>query len=512
MAAAPIINRSYGNRQALKASTGGRMGARQTQPVYYDVYQNGLGVIARRGWDALTLSWLNQSTDKPVAGLFAWAQTAPQRLLQVLIDIHPMAVQARSNDITLAFAPGDTTIVAVGESAAGAGDAQISAEGTAALDALWESLDPEIGGLNGLQTAFYDMAATRGEVTVEAVPGPRGAGVGDIITFEPLSTRFRDTYDESAPFHGRLLEQNQSGRWKTLNRDLCFAVPLFGTRDNPYGRPLRAASLGELLRDLRTQHTLDDLLHAIVWPRLSVGFPFEETVQYAGEHPEVLIGAAADGGDLTPAEWAQQQFQALKDIMNNLVASDQFIMPKGAQPAVLSGAEGLRSLEGTLQMQRHRLVMALDQLPGMLGITDGGTQAYTVAQYKLMMKKLEFLRAYVNGVLLRLANLHLRLLGMPLTARADVEPMSSIDALTDQQARAAEIANELTLVSAGYLSDEDAAVNLTGSGPVRRQARLSRAQGLPSSTNQARKLAGPRPAGSPPIDPKQADPKPAGEA
>lgn len=459
-----------------------RPGLRQTRPVYFNAYNNGLGVVPRRGWDPFTVSLIQGASDRPVAGIAAWARTAPQRLLQMLFDVHPMMSQARSNVVSLGFSPGDTHIVAVKKTPAG--DEQIDPEGTAELDSFWDRLDPEVGGLTGLQVALYDMAATTGLCTVEGVPGPRGTGLQDIITFDSLSVRFRDTWNARLPFGGRLLEQNQGGQWATLDRTRCLAVPVFGTRDQPYGRPLYPAVLVEALRDLRTQQTLDDFLHSVAWPRLAVGFPFEEAVKFATENPEVLAGQASDGGDLTAVMWATQQFDALKDLMNALLASDQFIMPKGSEPRVLSGAEGLRSLEGTLTMQRHRLVMALDQLPGLLGITDGGTQAYTVAQYKLAMKKLEWIRAFVNSVLVLLANLHLRLLGSSLTARADTEPMSPLDALADQQARQIEIANEYALVDRGAQSEEDAAINLTGSGPVKRQARLNQANGKTASGGQ----------------------------
>ena len=431
------------------------LGVSQTRPSYFGPYGNGIGIVPRRGWDAGTAAFLSYAEQSPIAALTLWSSTLPHRLLAVLADIHPMISQVRSNNLRLAFSPGDTRIVAV--SLAGKDGETIDGPGTAALDALWASLPPETGGLLGLQAALGDMALTCGLCTVEAVPGLRGQGLADIATFDPLTVRF---IDDAA---GRHLQQNQGGQWKGLDPARCFAKGVDSSRDNPYGRPLFGAALGEALNDIAIQQNLREVLRAAAWPRLSVGFPFEEMIAFAAANPALTTGAGPGGRDLTAVEFAQEQFSAFQAKIATLKADDVLIYPKNGMVDALSVGAGLSGLEGILDRQRHRLVMALDELPGMVGITDGGTQSYTSVQWGIRAKKLEWLRGFVNGLLVSVASLHLKLLGSTAVARAETKPIKTSDALAVAQARSFEIANEKQLVVMGLQSQDDAAHHLTGS-------------------------------------------------
>lgn len=410
---------------------------------------------------------ISGAAENPIRGMAAWFGTAPMRLLAACIDGHPMGALARSNDVGLAFSPGDTHIVAVTQAPnlkpdgtpEGTFRQVIDSDGTAILDALFASLAVEVGGLAGLQSELYDQLATCGLAVVEGVPGKSGEGLADICTADPLTFRFRDTLTE------RILEQNQLGEWRPMNPQTVFAVPFRGSRDNPYGKPGRGAALSELLRDFANQRRLDDILQAIAWPRLGIGFPLDETVKFATENPEVLTGQAGDGGDWTPIEFAFAKMAEFTKKIGTIKHDDTLVYVKDSSTTVLNVAQGLQGLKEPQQMNRHRLVMALDQLPTLMGIDSGGTLAYASTQWRVYTKKLEYMRGLVNGIIVMIANLELRLRGLPLTARADVEPIRTSDKLADEQARSIQIVNEYRLVDEGAQSEEDASMNLTGHGP-----------------------------------------------
>jgi len=124
----------------------------------------------------------------------------------------------------------------------------------------------------------------------------------------------------------------------------------------------------------------------------------------------------------------------------------------------------LSKLDSTLEIQRQGIVMSLDQLPTLMGITKGGTPAYSSAEWRVYAEKLEFTRNFINRGPVEIANLHLRLLGLPITARADVEKIRASDMLANEQVRGLQIANEMNLAKAGLQAVEDAAMALTGHG------------------------------------------------
>lgn len=434
-------------------------GGRVTRPAYYSPYSgNGLGIVPRRGLDPISARFLAElECLRDMAGVY------PLRLLALVTHLHPLVRQAWSNNQSLGFAPGDTRIVAVKDldGQAGGREAQDDA-GTAALDDLWD----RHGGLVALQRAGSDQAMTAGMACYEGVPGPRGMGLADVLTFDPLSVRFRQGKDSGEP--PLVAQQSQTGGFVDLPGESCFCVGMDATRDNPYGIPLFSAVLTEALEDVGLQRILRDVLYAVAWPRTTVGFPLEELVKF-GEENYASLGLLQPGqqyvadGAPTAAQWAMEQFEALRTLMESLKAAETLIFPKGGTVGTLNGGD-LRGTEGTLQMQRHRLVMAVDQPPTLLGIDTGGTKAYGSVHWKVYALKLEALRHFVNSILVKLANLHLRLLGLPLTARAEVTPIRTEDLLQAAEARSLETETEFTHVRAGFTSAEEASITLTGSG------------------------------------------------
>jgi hypothetical protein len=487
--------------------------ARETRPTYYSPYSGtGFGIVPRRGLDSVSHGFLwggyeglglsgscfgngfwEGSGVHPLI-LAQFSAVFPLRLLKLLMDVNPIVSQARSNNLNLAFAPGDTRIVALKRTGDDAGKEEIDDAGTALLEDFFDAH----GGLTELQVAGGEMAMYAGLLTYEGVPGPQGTGLADVFSFDPLSVQFRQGKPDEQPL---VLQQNQAGMWKDLPGETVLWKAVAGTRDNPYGRPLFSAVVTEALEDVSIQRTLRDVLHGVAWPRLAVGFDLPMLIEFAKENAADLglapAGSAArDGGPMTITQWAVAQFQALQALMEQIKAKDVFIFTAGSEPKVLQGGN-LQGTEGTLAMQRHRLVMAVDQPPTLLGIDSGGTLAYSSTQWKAYALKLEALRALVNTVLVRLANLHLRLLGLPLVAKAEVQPIRSEDLLMAAQARAVEISNSKQLIGMGFATAEGECVKLTGSGVVdpekasRITGQADSAPGVPADPNAPQGAARP---------------------
>jgi hypothetical protein len=463
------------------------VGSAQTRPDYFRALGTGLGVVPRRGWDVATNRWLlaaAQGTD----GLRGFVQSAPCRVLQVLADTHPYFSLARSNDLALAFGPGDTRIVAETPGAA----AETSAGQTDSVEGLWDRAE---GGYAGLTAAAYDGLSTCGMVVIECVPGPRGTGVSQILTADPLTCRFIDRADGT-----RGLQQQQGGIWQDLDPRRVRAFAHGGTRDNPYGVPRWSAALTEGMRDFQRQGHLDDILYSVAWPRITAGFPLNETVKFAQENPQVLTGQATDAAgvarDQTPVEFAFAAFSQMQDSLTQKRHDDAFLYFKEGVIAILSGADGLAGLQGTLDDQRLRLITGLHQLTALMNIDLGGTLAFSSTQFKAYAKKLEALRALICGqVLCWVATCHLQWQGLALEARADYEPIQTSDALVDQQTRQIEMANDFQLFDNGLIDDATLADRL-GVGAVSDPAKLA------GRADRMAALAAPAPAPAKPPNPQ----------
>lgn len=427
----------------------------QTVPNYFDAYStNGIGAIPRRGWDDRTTAWIEQ-LQSGQEYLRQWVSEAPLRLLEVLTDLHPMGQMAMSNDLTLAFAPGSTRIVAVKDYREGRGTVD---DDTTRL--IGDMLEVS-GGIGHLHHAMAAQVNVFGLAAIEVViDKERGSlATPTIVDIDPLSLRYRQLDSGEV-----ILEQRNpkaKDGWQRLDTSTVYHKAWMSSRKNPYGKPRYGAFLSEGLADIKEQRNLGDWLHAAAWPRLSFSFDFNAAAMYAVDHPEVRI--KNDLTEYTPAEWAGSQMDAFMAKMETLKADDTILMPDGSKAEVLS-AGNVAGLAQVLEIRRMRVIQSLDQLPNLMGVTDGGTQAYASVQWGTQVDKLQTLRTIPNDGLVFAANLFLRLLGIDMIARADVEPIRSIDELAEAQARKQVIDNDLLLMERGLLSPEDVAIRLTGTG------------------------------------------------
>ena len=160
------------------------------------------------------------------------------------------------------------------------------------------------------------------------------------------------------------------------------------------------------------------------------------------------------------------EFQRVGEKMLTLKADDVFIYPVGGTVESINGANGIGQIIGAFEHTRHRLCMALDTLPTLLGVTSGGTLAYSTVDWAMQVRKIEGFRSFVNNVICKLFNVHLRTLGLPYTVKAECEPIRASDAYADEQTRQLKIANEQSLVDAGYQDRTAASLNLIGQSPA----------------------------------------------
>lgn len=446
---------------------------RQTRPGYFDGFSYGglsingsLGIIPRRGWDPATAVFLDAVANGKAEAVRAVAETMPLRILRVLVETHEMAGMALSNDLAFTFRPGAMKLVAVKDYQAGKG--AIDDSETQYLQRLANRTDGLVrsqfvpggqgGGFEAMQKALARQQTTDGLSALECVIG--GDGVADILDFDPLSTRFRDTDG------GRVVEQRQGdapGGWLQLDLTTVRVASWNGSRENPYGSPRFGRFLGAGLADTAEQRSLRDWLHAMAWPRIVFEFPIEQWVQYAQQNPDILEGAGEDGEDLTATEWAEQQVHMMKAVAESLTSSDFIVMASGGKASALNIAPGA-GVADLLTQRRLRVAQALDHPPALIGITDGGTQAYASVQLRQYGAKLTGVAADPDRALEWIANLDLRARGVDMIARVEREPIVLTDALIDQQARQIEISNGFALVNAGIISPEENAMHLTGTG------------------------------------------------
>jgi len=222
--------------------TGKTNAGRETQP-----YQYPYGVIPRR----VVGTGGGHSIEGGQEGFWKFAADSPLRLLSLLPDIHPSVGLALWNTLRLTCGEGDTQIIAVTPGTPKKGEI-VDVEGTAAIEALWESLPEEIGGLVGLMSQLTQQAMLTGLVCAEAEPGPSMTGVHCVWPVDSLTIFFHRDFKTTRilPLQRQLFIKKPKETYQgyaVLSRDTFFWRTMDAVIDDPYGRAPFAVAAFECL-------------------------------------------------------------------------------------------------------------------------------------------------------------------------------------------------------------------------------------------------------------------------
>jgi predicted metal-binding transcription factor (methanogenesis marker protein 9) len=463
-------------------SINGRGEKRKSQPTNaVPVMGAGIGIVPRRvlpsginSHDALCdpekVQWLG------VNGAF--------RLFEILLDLHPSLKQAKSNALRLVFGEGKTKFVAFTEGVSGDGKDVRDEELTSEIEDLFKSQPDEIGGLVGLQTALAISGMISGMGCLEAVPGPRGSGIRRFWIVDTLTIGLaRPGNDPDADLAAYQKQTNLTGAaianggWVQMPAETFKWSAIDGTPSNPYGVGLFSAAFNQALADFQMNKNLRDAVHNAAWPRLDYEYDVERITNRG------VVSLKKDFENVSEEDNLTDLDRYVNTEIDRVVA-DVVNMPSDGNPVHSSDlkinpipAGDFTGLAEPLQMERHRLVQSLDELPTLMGINDGSTQTYTSVEWGIRATKAEWLRDWVNVQIAWGLELHFRLKGKVATVRAECEAVRSSDAKSDAETKEIVVRTEAAVTNRGLQELSEEAQNVTNSGlPTSKEAKARQAK------------------------------------
>jgi hypothetical protein len=192
------------------------------------------------------------------------------------------------------------------------------------------------------------------------------------------------------------------------------------------------------------------------WPRLAFGLPIKELKElYLTMGMSNVQADAAMGDDIATFK---------KEVASILPDDNVFYDSNGKMMLIPGGT--FEGIEPIITERRSRIIRALKQLPLFLGLNDSTTETQATQQKIIHGKRLNSLRSRVLAIVLKVCNLHLRLLGRPTIAKAIVQPIFPSDSLMEANTEATRITNAVAKRDQGWIDQEQAAMEVTGSGAV----------------------------------------------
>jgi hypothetical protein len=471
----------------------------------------GLGIMPRRTSVDPLFAYSGHDTQN-------FAMSQPQKLLKLLPSIHPSVGFALSTALRLMFPPGGFTIecystdakplplppfgrksrrgsIRVGKGRLGSQKANQGRlplkkmgqpkphipddKATSAIASMFESLPQEIGGLDGMATTLAIQALLTGMVCIEGVPGMLLQGLSRVWPVDSLSITFvrigRDAdlepyqtqvFPESDPLiNGMDLspEERQIAvilglRLVHLDKNTFLWRAVDADVDDAYGMAPYATCLNEVIADLALMQDLRDAVHNAAWPRIVAGVNLLELHRVAVEVHRITDPTEA-------SKWVMARFKEVVDYVSDLMADDNVVVDSNGDIKTLQPGS-FQGLEGVLAFLRQRIVQSLKTLPTLMGVQDSANFSFTSVEWGIYAAGLESIRSIVCDVIVRMANLHLRLLGKKAKAVAKYTPIRTSDELVSANTENVNLQNAQLHEKMGYKSHDEAGMAATGHKPV----------------------------------------------
>lgn len=408
--------------------------------------RGGAGLLPRRDVRDITLMLTPE-------GLMRSALSNPLRALWNLRGLHPALTLAEQNTLGLLCQPGDLDIIAVRPNGPGEADDEIDANATERLSELWNRLPQETGGLDGLMETLILELLYKGMAVVEVVPGKRMEGIAAVYPVDALTVQF----GHDAETGGLLPYQRQTRGMVPLSTDRTFWREMNGGVGNPYGIAVRASAFSEIMEELGLIRDMRAAFRQIAWPRLLAAVDYTALRDYARD---VLMLPTEDEQNA----WVDKTVSDFFTRFSQMAADDALLSDVNAKIETIEGGKGLDNSEGILTRLERRMVQSIGTRPFLLGLNDSTTEAQAREQFKLECLVLERIRSAAASILVRVATLHLRLLGVNATAKAVYEPIRTTDALIEAQTAATELSTAGRRAAMGISSMETVAQDVSGSG------------------------------------------------
>lgn len=323
-----------------------------------------------------------------------------------------------------------------------------------AIDNFIDVLADRYGSFDIVIGRLFMGPFLRGAICAELVLDERGRLPVDIATPDPASIRFRRKAD---PVLGQVW---QPGQWqldfKPLDIPTFRYVPIDPLPASPYGRPLAAPALFTSVFLLGMLHDLKRVIQQQGYPRIDISIDIDKILEIA---PHLAAN---------PAEfdaWAADLVAQVEAAYSRLKPDDAYIHTANMtvnKPVGAADASSLGGIDGVIKALERMAVRALKTMPLLMGITDAVGDVQSNRQWEIHIAGIKSIQHYTETMLARLFTLALEAQGIQADVEFEFSEVRAAEELRDAQTEAMKIANEKAKVDAGWISQDEAAEEITG--------------------------------------------------
>lgn len=412
-----------------------------------------------QAFGALLASTLMQ----PLASDDAWsldgldAQTlrrmSPTRLLELLADLSPEVSSALWTFLRMCN-PGFTAIAMrpSGKMPSGGAHQRALDDFIAVLNTRYGSIDVPLGRL-------FLSAFLRGALFGELVLSQDARTPLDIATPDPATARWKQQID---PDYGPvwLLGQWQREGFVPMDRETIRYVPIDPLPGHPEGRALAAPSLFAAVFLLAMLHDIRRVVQQQGYPRIDISVDLEKLA--------TSMPPAARQDPETFRKWVNETISQVETVYARLQPDDAYIHSSPVivnRPVGTVDSSSLGGIGTIIETLERMLTRALKSMPLLMATNQTGTETQSNREWEVFVQGVKSIQHLAEGLLEHLMGLALRAQGLPAVVKWRFAEVRAAELLRDAQVEQLKIANTVTKYNQGWISQEEAALEVVGHEP-----------------------------------------------
>lgn len=309
------------------------------------------------------------------------------------------------------------------------------------------------GGLDQLINVMLLTGFTQGAIALEV---ELNDSLSEVVDFHPVDPSTLDFRRNKETNEMELVQKQSTGEYKVLNQETVFYFPFDPDISDPYGRSPILPVLQIIFFQVEVLKDLKKVIHHQGHQRFDIKVMEQAIID---NMPDEI----KHQGPEAVRNFVMSYVQDIQTQMDLLEPDDDFFHTDSIEIDMAGGSIG-GSLDATrvIDIINQQVVTSLKQLPILLGRNEGTTETHGTIQWQIYVKGIESLQRGIKRLLERAYNVSLQIGGYQGKAKLEFNPLRVTDRLKDAQAEEVETRTKIQHVNQGWISNDEAAVDVVG--------------------------------------------------